>query len=159
MSTLWEDKYEPKTLDEMILHWKTRANLLTVMRDCPHVILYGQPGTGKTTFTKIFFQTMNYLRISGKKGIAIIRAEVEPFAKGDYLGAFFHIHGETPIRYIIINEADWLNEDCQAELRTIVEDYQTKARFAFITNEVDKLTDQIRSRCREIEFEKAQPEM
>jgi DNA polymerase III delta prime subunit len=155
MTTLWIDKYEPKTLDEMVLNRRTRSKLVKVMRDCPHVILYGGVGIGKTTFTKIFFKKFRHVYISGKKGVAVIRDEVKAFAVGDYLGTFFADPEDMDIRYVIINEADWLSDDSQAELRMIIEDNQQKTRFAFITNEKDKLQDQIRSRCREVEFEKA----
>lgn len=155
MTTLWIEKYEPQTFEEMVLKPATRAKLQAVMRDCPHVILYGLPGSGKTTFAKVFLKKMKHIYFSGKKGIAIIREEVEPFAKGDLVNVFFPDPEEPALQYVIINEADWLSDDAQAELRMIMEDYQGKTRFAFITNNIDKLQDQIRSRCIEVEFEKA----
>lgn len=157
MTTLWIDKYEPKTFEEMILNPETKTGLQAVMRDCPHVILYGLPGCGKTTFAKVFLKKTNHIYISGKKGVAVIREKVEPFAKGDLVNVFFPDPDEPAVRYIIINEAGSLNDDCQEELRMIMEDYQGKTRFAFITNDIEKLQDQIRSRCREIAFEKPQP--
>lgn len=157
-TTQWIDKHEPATLEDMVLNTKTRAKLVNVMRDCPHVILFGAPGMGKTTFCNVFFKKTNHIYISGKSGVAVIREKVKQFAMVGNLDTFFSSDSPQPsIKYVIINEADWLSDDSQAELRTIVEEFQKITRFAFITNEVDKLQEQIRSRCVEVEFEKAQP--
>jgi DNA polymerase III delta prime subunit len=154
MTTLWTKKYEPKTLDEMILHPRTRAKLQNVMRDCPSVILYGPPGTGKTTFCNVFLKKMDHIYISGKSKIDAIRGIVKSFAQSASLSSFFESNSPQPlIKYAIINEADGLSDDSQVELRMIVEKHEKITRFAFITNEVDKLETQIRSRCAEVKFE------
>jgi DNA polymerase III delta prime subunit len=143
----------------MILRPATRAKLQAVMRDCPHVILYGLPGCGKSTFANVFLRKIDNIYISGKSGIDVIRDKVKSFAQVGNVSTFFESDSPQPsIKYCIINEADWLSDDSQAELRMIIEDYSRITRFAFITNEIDKLHDQIRSRCIEVEFEKAEPQ-
>ncbi|KAL6005192.1 Subunit of heteropentameric Replication factor C (RF-C) [Asimina triloba] len=49
---LWVDKYRPKTLDKITLvHADIAKNLkkLVSEQDCPHLLFYGPPGSGKKT--------------------------------------------------------------------------------------------------------------
>ncbi|CAH9069111.1 unnamed protein product [Cuscuta epithymum] len=48
---LWVDKYRPKTLDKVIVHQDIAQNLkkLVTEQDCPHLLFYGPPGSGKKT--------------------------------------------------------------------------------------------------------------
>lgn len=45
------DKYRPKTLDKIIVHEDVAQNLkkLVSEQDCPHLLFYGPPGSGKKT--------------------------------------------------------------------------------------------------------------
>ncbi|XP_044497940.1 replication factor C subunit 3 [Mangifera indica] len=48
---LWVDKCRPKTLDQAIVHQDIAQNLkkLVTEQDCPHLLFYGPPGSGKKT--------------------------------------------------------------------------------------------------------------
>ncbi|GMH29095.1 hypothetical protein Nepgr_030938 [Nepenthes gracilis] len=48
---LWVDKYRPKTLDKALVHEDVAQNLkkLVTEQDCPHLLFYGPPGSGKKT--------------------------------------------------------------------------------------------------------------
>ncbi|KAK2978054.1 hypothetical protein RJ640_027095 [Escallonia rubra] len=48
---LWVDKYRPKTLDKVAVHEEVAQNLkkLVTEQDCPHLLFYGPPGSGKKT--------------------------------------------------------------------------------------------------------------
>lgn len=48
---LWVDKYRPKSLDKVIVHEEIAQNLkkLVTEQDCPHLLFYGPPGSGKKT--------------------------------------------------------------------------------------------------------------
>jgi DNA polymerase III delta prime subunit len=156
MTTPWNIKYAPRTFDGMVLHPRTRSKLKSVMRDCPHVILCGDPGMGKTTFTNIFLKKLEHVYISGKSGTEVVRDKVKSFVAIGNESTF--CESDSPpasVKYCIINEADWLSNDSQAELRMVMEDFEHATRFAFITNEVAKLQAEINSRCVEVEFEKA----
>jgi len=49
-------KYEPKSLDEMVLNSKTRAQLKKIFEDVPNTILYSSPGMGKGVFAIILLK-------------------------------------------------------------------------------------------------------
>ncbi|XP_047322103.1 replication factor C subunit 3 [Impatiens glandulifera] len=48
---LWVDKYRPKALDKVLVHEDVAQNLkkLVTEQDCPHLLFFGPPGSGKKT--------------------------------------------------------------------------------------------------------------
>ncbi|XP_058068930.1 replication factor C subunit 3 [Magnolia sinica] len=58
---LWVDKYRPKTLDKIsIVHEDIAKNLkkLVSEQDCPHLLFYGPPGSGKKTLIMALIKQM-----------------------------------------------------------------------------------------------------
>ncbi|RVW35176.1 Replication factor C subunit 3 [Vitis vinifera] len=57
---LWVDKYRPKTLDNLIVHDDVAQNLkkLVTEQDCPHLLFYGPPGSGKKTLIMAILRQM-----------------------------------------------------------------------------------------------------
>ncbi|ONK74293.1 uncharacterized protein A4U43_C03F4760 [Asparagus officinalis] len=57
---LWVDKYRPRTLDKVIVHDDIASNLkkLVSEQDCPHLLFYGPPGSGKKTLIMALLKQM-----------------------------------------------------------------------------------------------------
>jgi DNA polymerase III delta prime subunit len=146
----WDKKYEPTSVDEMVLNPTTRDGLNYVINGMSSTILYGPPGCGKGTFVNLFIVKphLNHMWINAaeESGIEIIRKKVRPYCYGGSSIAL-------GTKHMVFNEADKLSEDAQICLREIVE-MAPNTRFIFMTNNIDKIQHQIRSRCFEVEYKR-----
>jgi len=141
--SLWNEKYRPDTLNgylgnesftEALSEWIDKNNF-------PNLLLYGSPGTGKTTAAKLVVKNINcdflYLNCSDENGIDVIRDKVKQFASG----ATF-----KPLKVVILDEADFLTINAQAALRNIIETFSLNTRFIFTCNYVERIIDALQSR-------------
>jgi DNA polymerase III delta prime subunit len=141
--TLWVEKYRPDTIEgylgneafiEGLNEWIDKNNF-------PNLLLFGSPGTGKTTAAKLVIKNINcdflYLNCSDENGIDVIRDKVKQFASG----ATF-----KPLKVVILDEADFLTINAQAALRNIIESFSLTTRFIFTCNYVERIIDALQSR-------------
>lgn len=142
-STLWTEKYRPKSADEFAGPKHIKDFLSNSLKNgFPHLLLYGPPGTGKTTFaTLLAGREFLELNASDERGIGTIRNKVKNYASSI-----------SSNNVIILDECELMTKDAQHCLRRIIEDY-TQTRFIFITNYVCKIIAPLKSRLLKIKFE------
>ena len=140
-------KYEPTTLDEMILHPDIEPILQKSITEIPNLMLIGPPGVGKGTFTNIFLKEtgLDYMKIncSDETGIDNLRTKVKSFATA---------LGITKLKIVVMNESDGLSLQGQAMLRDLMEQVQSITRFVFQCNYGHKMIKELLSRCQVIEL-------
>jgi replication factor C small subunit len=84
--TLWVEKYRSKSVENYVGNEKIKSIIQTAIEknDIQNMILYGTPGTGKTTLAKLIVNSLNcdylYLNASDEKGIDVMRDKVKGFA-------------------------------------------------------------------------------
>jgi DNA polymerase III delta prime subunit len=147
---IWSFKYEPTKLEDMILNETVRKKLEKAVTEKPNIILYGKPGTGKGTFTNIFFNITGcdklWINASDETSIETIRSKVNPYS-----------HAPSPgIKYVVFNESEALSSGksgAQKMLKEVIEQVHTKTRFLFMTNEIHNMNSAILSRCMEINLD------
>ena len=142
--SLWVEQYRSKTLDEYVGNEQLKqiVSKYIANNDLQNLLLYGTPGTGKTTLAKLIVNNFDcdylYINASDERGIDTIRDKVQGFASS----ASF-----KPIKIVILDEADFLTIQAQASLRNIIETYSRTTRFILTCNYLERIIDPLQSRC------------
>jgi replication factor C small subunit len=141
--SLWVEKHRPNTLDGYLGNESFLGDLKEWIDkgDFPNLLLYGGPGTGKTTAAKLIIHNIDcdsmYMNCSDENGIDAIREKVKAFASA----ASF-----KPLKVVILDEADFLTVNAQAALRNIIETFSLHTRFIFTCNFVERIISPLQSR-------------
>lgn len=159
---MWTEKYRPYKLENI----KNQDILIKILsnkdlqQNLPHLILYGEPGIGKTTtalalcktiFTsEIIKSRVLELNASDSRGIEVIRTIIKTFAKN----TINKVPNCPNYKVIILDEFDAMTYDAQYALRRIIEIYSNTTRFILICNYLEKIIDPIQSRCALYKFKK-----
>ena len=142
--TLLVEKYRSSNLDEYVGNENIKKTITQYLdqNDIQNLIFYGTPGTGKTTLAKLIVKNLNceylYINASDERGIDTIREKVSTFAGA----ASF-----SPLKVVILDEADFLTIQAQASLRNVIETYSRSTRFIMTCNFVERIIDALQSRC------------
>ena len=143
-NTLWVEKYRPDTLDGYVgnEHIIEKVKIYIENEDVPHLLLYGQAGTGKTTLAKIITNQIDcdvmYVNASDENSVDAVRDKIRGFASSV---------GFRKWKVIILDESDYLTPNAQAALRNLMETFSKTTRFILTCNYVEKIIDPIQSRC------------
>jgi len=143
------EKYFPKDFDGLKLPTRIKQVILeTQKKEGYRLLMYSSPGTGKTTTSRLLtigpeYETM-YLSGSNDFKIDTLRSKVMSFASG------FSVLGKK--KCVIIDEFDGVRNDLQIAFKIIL-DQCKKVNFIFITNEIEKINEAVRSRCTNLEYD------
>ncbi|HDI02977.1 MAG TPA: replication factor C small subunit [Candidatus Pacearchaeota archaeon] len=147
---LWNEKYRPKTFDEVVGQKEivSRLKAFVSAKNMPHLLFSGPPGSGKTTLALIIAKKLfgerwreNFLELnaSDERGINVIREKVKDFARTKAFAG--------PFKIIFLDESDALTREAQQALRRTMEMFTATCRFILSCNAISKIIEPIQSRC------------
>jgi len=159
----WIEKYRPKKVSDIVYQDDVMKlfNQVLLTGNLPHLLLYGQAGTGKTTSIlalayelfgpRKFNERVIELNASDERGINIVRNKIVTLAKMS-VSSRDEKYLCPPYKIIILDEADAMTTEAQSALRKTMEDHSNVTRFCFICNYPNQIIDPIVSRCVKFRF-------
>ena len=155
MRDLWVEKYRPNSIDTYVFRDDNQRRQVAGWKDdgaLPHLLFSGAPGTGKTTLAKVLLQeldvdSMDILEInaSNENSVDTIRSKITNFSSTMPFG---------DMKYVLLDEADYITPNGQAALRGVMETYHTSCRFILTCNYPQRIIPALHSRCQGFHIEK-----
>ena len=155
MKDLWVEKYRPSSIDTYVFRDDNQRKQVTGWKEdgaLPHLLFSGAPGTGKTTLAKVLLQeldvdSMDILEInaSNENSVDTIRSKITNFSSTMPFG---------DMKYVLLDEADYITPNGQAALRGVMETYHTSCRFILTCNYPQRIIPALHSRCQGFHIEK-----
>lgn len=149
---IWYEKYRPKKLKDLVLPSPHRKAFKRFIKsgEIPHLCFHGPAGSGKTSLSRILITKCSSSALilnasAADRGISTVKKKVKQFASSVRRG--------DRLKVVFFDEANGLTPEAQEALKNTVETFQKNCRFIFTTNELDKITSPILSRCQLFKFD------
>jgi len=153
---LWTEKYRPNRITEIAghNHFVMDAKGWIEERNMPNLLLFGNPGNGKTTAGIVIGKEIlgdsfkdNFIEVnaSDDRRLENVRTTIKQIAQSGTMGG-------APFRIVLLDEMDGMTNDAQNALKRIMERYASNVRFIITCNDRNKIIFALQSRCANYHF-------
>lgn len=156
---LLSEKLRPQSVQDCVLSDRLMGKLLQMeSRQAPimNMMFYGAPGLGKSTVARALVNgasdEISSMFVNGSKTTGM-RA-VDDIA---HFANTVSFSGQTKV--CVVDEADYLKDEAQAAMRSLIEQVQSNCRFIFTLNELKRMIPALRSRLIPVCFDLTLDEM
>jgi replication factor C subunit 3/5 len=155
----WVEKYRPMHFENIVLDPLNKTILQNIIKSSffPNLILFGPPGTGKTTtiinLVKSYQDSLNesasglmiHLNASDERGIEIIRNQISQFVNSKTLF-------NRGMKFVILDEVDYMTKNAQQALKYLIQNYSNSVRFCLICNYISKIDEGLQNEFIKLHF-------
>jgi len=147
---LWH-KWRPKKIEDIVLLPRIRKQFENGITQ--HYIFHGHHGTGKTSLAKILIGVYDKsvpcleVNCSLDTSIEVLRDEVDKFCRYSSI-----METNSGMKYVYLDEFERVSKNFQDGFKAFIEKYNDNVRFIMGTNHIDKITPELKSRIKMIDF-------
>lgn len=148
---LWE-KWRPREIENVIILPRIYKELENGVNQ--HYIFHGHYGTGKTSLARILIGKYSKetpfieLNCSIDTSIDVLRTQVDEFCKFTSI-----MESNSDIKYVFLDEFERVSSNFQDAFKAFIEKYNKNVRFIITTNHIGKISDGLKSRIKQINFD------
>jgi len=153
------EKWRPYKFDDIVLDPLNKIILKNIIDKSyfPNLLLFGPPGTGKTTtiMNLIYaYQAKNEkenkahiisMNASEERGIDIIRNQISQFVNSKNLFS-------KGMKFVILDEVDYMTKNAQQALRYLIQNYSRTVRFCLICNYISRIDEGLQNEFLRLRF-------
>lgn len=150
-SSIFYEKYKPQCIDDLILpeELKNRLKTMAGKKDFPSIGLFSStPGCGKSASCSAILNDLGcealWINASLENGIDTLRGKIQKFASTGSM--------DDELKYVVMDEADYLTSANQAALRGFIEEFSSNCRFIFTGNYKEKMIEPLLNRLQLFDF-------
>ena len=151
---IWEQKYRPNNVEEVIIPDKIKDLLLNFAAEghIPSFLFNSpSPGTGKTTTALALANAIGctsplFINASLDTSIDAIRSKVLQYS------TTVSVVSTAKQKVVILDECERLSTAAQESLKGILESVSKNCSFILTTNSIQKIVAPLVSRCRRVDF-------
>lgn len=151
-SSVWYQKYQPQTVEDIILPLDLKNNLLNQVKTqkMQHMLLCsGTGGTGKSSLCNAILRDIGgdaeWINASLENGIDVLRGKIAKFASRSSF--------DDNIRIVVMDEFDNMSQSAQSAFRGFLDEFGDNCLFIFTCNYKDKIIEPLLTRLQIIDYE------